>query len=335
MRSPDSVPLTASELGYLWTGTAINELSSWYLRVFHAHAADMEIKELLDTALQMTNKTILEQRKQLLAHDHYAVPQGFAASDALGDGPALFTDRFMLQYLDIAIRLGLVFHSKSLAQAARADVREYFAECVAATIQLVQRIKDTLLRKGMYWRTPALPSEENPEVIHKQSYLNGWFGDTRPLNSIELANLYDTMELLALIEALCMGFAQTSNSEDVARLFSKGASVVREQFDSMSHALLKSHMPIPPTFQAEVTDSTGSVFSDRLMACHIAGVFGSLITQAGYSLGSVMNHELVKLYMSLISEAGAFTEQITKCLIDHEWLEKVPGAVDREALLST
>ncbi|CAM4479463.1 DUF3231 family protein [Paenibacillus tarimensis] len=332
MRSPDSVSLTASELGYLWTGTAINDMTSWFLRVLHQHAADVEIKQLLASALQMTNEFI-DIRKQLLTDDNYTLPLGFGASDVRFEAPVLFTDRFMLQYLKIAIRFGLEFHSKSLALAARTDVRECFALSITKSVQLVQQIKELLLQKGMFWRTPSLPSGESPEVIQKRSYLNGWFGDTRSLNSMELANLYDTMEMLALMESLCMGFAQTSEAKDAKQLFLKGRSIARDQFHSLSKVLLKDNLPIPPTFEAEISDSTINVFSDRLMVCHIAGYFGSIITQAGYSLGSSMKHDLVKLYTTLIGEVGIFAEKITSYLIDNEWLDKVPGAVDREALL--
>jgi hypothetical protein len=149
---------------------------------------------------------------------------------------------------------------------------------------------------------------------------------------MEIANLYLIVDTLLIIEALSIGFAQTSDSEELVDLFQKGASVVNKQYSELGQLLKKDELPIPPSYSAEVSGSKTRVFSDRIMVTHLAGLFGTLVSQYGFSLGTVMNHELVASYYTQLSKAGAFSEKITRVLIDREWLEKVPGALSRNDL---
>ncbi|WP_117170288.1 DUF3231 family protein [Paraliobacillus sediminis] len=325
MRSPKEMPLTAAELGYLWTGYSINEMSKWYLILFRAQAQDEEMKDLYTYALESANEILIE-RKRLLNNDGYPNAIGFSETDIDESAPTLFSDRFLLYYLHNGTRLGLEFHSRSLASATRVDIRKYHSNCVISTIQLHERVVDMLLNKGLYWRTPTLPAPTSPEYIQKSAYLNGWHGDNRPLNSMELANLYQIMDLLMIIETMCRGFTQTADSEEIAEIFQNGVTVAKKQYHALGELLEKDALPIAPSLSAEITDTKKSVLSDRIMVTHVAGLFGSLLSQYGFSLGAAMKHDLVTTYSAQFAKAGAFSEKITRLLIKKEWLEKVPGA---------
>lgn len=317
--------LTSSELGYLWTGYSINEMSKWYLTVFRAQAQDEEIKNLYTYALESANEILIE-RKKLLNNDGYPNAIGFSETDIDVTSPTLFSDRFLLYYLHNGTRLGLEFHARSLASATRGDIRKYHSNCVISTIQLHERVVDMLLNKGLYWRTPTLPTPTTPEYIQKPTYLNGWYGDNRPINSMELANLYQIMDHLMIIETMCRGFSQTSDADDIVELFQKGIKVAKKQYHALGELLEKDALPIAPSLSAEITDSKKRVLSDRIMVTHVAGLFGSLLSQYGFSLGAAMKHDLVTTYSAQFAKAGAFSEKITRFLIENEWLEKVPGA---------
>jgi hypothetical protein len=328
MSEPKSIPLTATELGYLWTGYSINEMSKWYLTIFREHSKDTDMKEIFNLALQDTSK-MLNVRREFLSIEGYPIPEGFSKTDINENSPPLFSDRFMVYYLHKATRLGLEFHSRSLALSTRVDIRKYQEDCLQSCIQLNKRLVDLLLTKGIFWRTPSLPAPTSPENIQKNSYLNGWVGDTRPLNSMEIANFYSIMDLLVMMETLFTGFAQTSESEEVVKLLQKGLTVVKKQLDALVEVIKKDELPIPPSYVSEITDSKKRLFSERIMICHMAGLFGALISQYGFSLGSVMKHDLLAAYSAQIGKAGIFSEKVTKFLIEKEWLEKVPGAIRR------
>lgn len=328
MKNQKMISLTSSELGYLWTGYSINEMSIWFLMVFGEHAKDQEIKELFTSAIEIAEK-LLAKRKVLLSNEGFPLPVGFSKSDINVTAPPIFTDRFFLSYLLKGSRLGVEFHIRALAFSTRQDVRDYHKNCINDAIQLNDNVINIMLKKGVYWRTPTLPAPTNQEKIHKSSYLDGWLGDTRPLNSMEIANLYVIVELLILIETICIGFAQTTTNSDMAELFLKGSKLAKDHYQSFYDMLTIDDLPIPPSYTAELTDSRARVFSNRIMISHLAGLFGSLISQYGFALGSVMKHDLLTEYSTQIGKAGAFAEKLTKLLIRNEWLEKVPGAISR------
>jgi hypothetical protein len=329
MSNLNSIPLTSSELGYLWTGYSINEMSTWYLSIFQEQANDEEIKSLYRFALKNT-KDMLTTRKEILTNDGFPTPVGFSKTDIQESSPPLFSDRFMLYYLQTAAQLGLEFHSRSLGLATRDDVRKYNKDCLTSAFQLNERVVGLLLNKGIYWRTPPLPTPSKPEEIQRTSYLNGWFGVTRPMNSMEMANLYSILNLLIMMETLFIGFAQTSTHEEIIELFHDGVKVVKKHYHLLAEMLQEDELPVPPTYSAELTDSKTRVFSDRIMVSHMAGLFGSLVSQYGFSLGSVMKHDLLAAYTTQIGRAGIFSEKVTKFLIEKEWLEKVPEAISRK-----
>jgi Protein of unknown function (DUF3231) len=150
------------------------------------------------------------------------------------------------------------------------------------------------------------------------------------MNSMEMANLYSILNLLIMMETLFIGFAQTSTHEEIIELFHDGVKVVKKHYHLLAEMLQEDELPVPPTYSAELTDSKTRVFSDRIMVSHMAGLFGSLVSQYGFSLGSVMKHDLLAAYTTQIGRAGIFSEKVTKFLIEKEWLEKVPEAISRK-----
>jgi len=330
MNNRELISLSASELGFLWTGYTINQMSKWYLTAFREQAKDEDIKNLYSFVLKK-NIEILTKRKKFLGDAGYPIPGSFSEKDIKENQPPLFSDRFLLFYIHLGARLGLEFHSRSLALATRGDIREYHADCLHSAVSIYEHVVDLLLNKGVYWRPPSLSAPSTSEVVQKSSYLNGWFGDSRPANSMEIANLYLIIDTLLIIEALSIGFAQTSDSEEVVELFQKGADIAKKQYSALGELLKKDELPIPPSYSAEVSDSKVRIFSDRIMVNHLAGLFGTLLSQYGFSLGTIMNNEWVATFSAQITKAGAFSEKITRFLIEREWLEKIPGAVPRSS----
>jgi hypothetical protein len=225
--------------------------------------------------------------------------------------------------------LGLEFHARALALSTRTDICDSNRESLHTTIQLNDKVIELLLNKGLYWRTPSLPPQKNPEKIQKVSYLNGLLGDTRPINSMEMANLYFLMDILNMLETLLIGFTQIASSEDVKDLFQKGIDSVKKQLNALVEILKQDNLPFPSSLSTEVTVSKEKIFSDQILVTHVAGLMGTLLSQYGYSLGSAMKHDLVKAYTTQLTKAGTFTEIVTRFLIEKEWLDKVPGSIHR------
>jgi len=334
MREPELPALTVSELGYLWMGLSINDMSEKMLLPFRRHADDPSIREAFEYAARTTTEMIA-RRKTLMNAADYPPPTGFTEADVNVDAPKLFTDRFLMYYLRVGAKLGMTFHARAYAVSTRPDILEYMEDCLTVSAQLHRRVTDTMIAKNLYWTTPSIPAADAPERMQKADYLNGWFGDKRPLSSVEIANMYEIIETLDMLDAMSVGFAQTAQTEDTARLLLQGSELARTHARRMRGWLDEEQLSHPPDLIGEISESKTPLFSERLMVCHLAGLFGSLLTVFGFTLGTVMRHDLVARYSALIAETGAFTEKTTRFLIDREWLDKPPGTVDREALLRT
>ncbi|AEI39516.1 DUF3231 family protein [Paenibacillus mucilaginosus] len=324
--------LTGSEIGYLWTGYMIDDMSQCVLGVFEQQAGDPDVLRSIALALNLARSNN-QERTALLTGEGFPLPRGFAESDCAASLPALFGERFFLYYLLLGARLGLHFYAESLSVSIRQDVRSFCAERLSAASRLYGEILDTMLSKGLYIRPPVIPVPEAPEQIQKPSFLQGWFGDTRPLHSVEIANVYKGMELAGLIHAVCTAFAQTMERKDLQSLCTQGAQTAVEHLERLGGLLERDDLPLPPSLLSDVSGSQTPLFSERLMLCHISGLFGSLITHYGQALGSAMKHDVVAAFLALIAGAGNYTEDVTEALIRNEWLEKTPGALDRESLL--
>ncbi|MCI3927069.1 DUF3231 family protein [Paenibacillus sp. TRM 82003] len=332
MQEPELPAPTVLELGYLWVGLSINNMMEKILLLFRRHADDQRIEETYAFAARTTTEMIARRRTIMTSMNYYP-PTGFGESDINVDAPKLFTDRFLMYYLLVGAKLGIPFHARAYAATTRPDLMEYMEDCLTMAAELHRRVTETMIAKNMYWTPPPLPAADASERIQKTGYLSGWFGDKRPFNSIEIANMYEIIETLDMLHTLTLGFAQTAQTEETLVLLRRGSELARSMSRRVRGWLDEELLSLPPDLIGEVSESRTPVFSERLMVCHLAGLYGSLLTILGFSLGSGMRHDLITRFSELTAEAGLFAEKVTRFLIDREWLDKPPGSVDREALL--
>lgn len=324
--------MTAPEIGYLWAGYMVDHMSVCFLTAFHEMAADPDTLQLLQFALEF-GKEQLEKRRDIFHTENMPLPKGFQTEeDVHPSAPALFSDRVLNHYLLIASRLGLIFHSNAHGLAVREDVQAFTAGSIAGTSKLYSMVMGVMLKKGQYLRPPVITLPDTPEFIQKSSFLDGLLGERRPLTAMEIAGLYNSMELVHLLDALNTGFAQAARDPRVKGLHLKAKSMAEEHLSGMGKLLGRDDLHEPVPYLSEVSNSTEASFSERLMLCHAAGLNGSLLEAYGYALGYSMRTDLAALYMKQAGQAGLLAEEMSKTLIDLEWLEKPPGALERRVL---
>jgi hypothetical protein len=94
-------------------------------------------------------------------------------------------------------------------------------------------------------------------------------------------------------------------------------------------------LPKPVNFDALVTDSTESPFSDKLILFH-STIFMSLSIQAyGLALGNCARTDVVSAITRLSAELGIYVKDGLDLMIEHGWLERIPEAANRKELRST
>lgn len=321
--------LCALEISYLWAGYAVDSMSVSILTGFGNQASNNQVKDLLKTAAEFGQEQV-NRRSRILGGEGMPLPKGFTVEeDVHMTAPRLFSDRFYLTYLLIASRLGLLFYSQSLGVACREDARFFASDSLQATERLQNSVLTLMQNRGEYFRPPVLTAPDHPEFIQKTSFLNGFFGDKRPLSGMEISGLYSSMELVLLMEALSTGFAQVSAEPKVKEQFLRMKELTSDHKEALQKMLEKDGLPAPVTYAAEISNSDQPPFSERLMLCHAAGLNGTLIEAYGNALSYTMRNDLAGLYLKMTGQVGLLAESMTKTLVDFEWLEKPPGALER------
>jgi hypothetical protein len=174
-------------------------------------------------------------------------------------------------------------------------------------------------------------SEKN-EFVEKESFLSGLIGDKRPLTAIEITHLFSNVRTNALGKALLIGFSQIVRTQAVKEYLIRGVNIAKKHVDIFGQLLSEGDLPVPMTWDTEVTSSTEAPFSEKLIMFQV-----SLLSAAGtgnYGLGvsASPRKDIALTYVRLAAEIGSFAESGAKIMIDKGWLEEPPKAADRREL---
>ncbi|MUK88480.1 DUF3231 family protein [Ornithinibacillus sp. L9] len=329
------IPLTASELTYLWTSymnaSLTKAVSSYFIEKVH----DDEIKPIIQEILNMSYEA-LDKLTNLFQSDHHPVPKGFTREDVNPDAPKLFTDGFMLEYVLNECALGMNYASMSLDSCTREDVYTYYSNLHSNFNKLHKKALDVSLSKGTYVRPPIIPTPNDVDFVKKQTFLTGWFGERRPLVAPEISSLYANIKRNALGASLLTGFSQVASSKEVRSFLLRGIDIAKKHITIFSDILKESDVPVPMGSDTMVTTSSDiSPFSDKLIMYHTNGMIVQGIGFYGYSISVNIRRDIVSHYSRLMGEVALFCEDGTNIMIKNEWLEEPPQMVDRDALSKT
>ena len=328
------VELTSAEVANLWTQYMNDSLSICILIHFIDKAKDDEIKDLLEFALSIAVNHI-EKIKKFLSEEHYPIPKGFSIDEDVNlSAPPLFTDKFMIFYMHVMTLLGLTGYAGAVSTSTRDDQITYFIKCNNETMELYERIVHLMLNKGFYSRPPHINTPNEINFVNNERYLTGWFGKKRPLNAIEISGISFNMIKIIVKLVLGIGFGQVCQTKEVQKYLLNGKKLCEKQFGELSAILTESELASPPSWISEVTNSTVSPYSEKLMLNHIVILASAAV---GYlAAGASISHrrDLAIKYSKLIAEAGLYVEDGAQLLIKYGWMEQPPLAEDRENLVN-
>lgn len=323
--------LTSAEVGKLWATYMGNSMVSRILPYFINNVDDRDIRSVLDKALTLAER-FRDTIEDIFTREGYPVPRGFDENDVNVGAPRLFGDEFYLHYLKYTSKAGLSVYSIAVPLMTRLDVRELFTDCLKSTADLMNEVNDLLDAKGFLIKPPLIPTPTGIDFIEKQSFLNGFFGDIRPLSALEITHLYDNVQNNAISSAVLTGFSQSAKIEQVRNYFTRGKEIAFKHIQVLNKLLLKDDLPSHPVLDHLVTDSTFSPFSDKIMMSHKLDMFIVRIRTYGNALAFSARHDVASVFARLMAEVGNYVEDGANILIDLGWLEQPPQAADRAAL---
>lgn len=325
--------LTSAEQGKLWATYIGNTMSLCVLVHMLNHVEDREIKMVLERAFHLSKQFVLSI-KEIFVQENYPIPIGFTMEDVNLGAPRLFEDEFYLQYLRYVAKAGISIYGIAIPLVSRPDVRSFFTECIDLTVKLINQVNEILFKKGLILKPAYIPYPNGVDFIEKHSYLNGFFGDIRPLQALEITHLYDNIENNATSKAVLIAFSQVAKSNQSRAFFRRGIEIATKHYGIFSNLLQEEGLTAPPIIDPLVTTSTSAPFSDRLMLFHKLDMYAVRIRSYGNAMSMSPRHDVAGKYARFIVEVGNYVEDGANILIDHGWLEQPPQAANRNSLTS-
>jgi hypothetical protein len=334
MDNGKKVKITSAELAQLWTQYMNDSGSICVLSYFLEKAEDQEISSVIEFALRLS-KTHIEKLTAFFDKEDYAVPYGFKVEEDVDlSAPKLYSDSYVLHFIHQMSKIGLTNYSASVASSTRADITDYYMECLSETMQLYKISKDVLLVKGLYVRSPSIPNEK-VEFVKKQAFLFDVIGEKRPLIVAEVGNLYANTQRNILGVATLIGFSQVAKDKEVTKFFLRGIDIGKKHVKVFGAKLEECNLPVPATLSAEITSSTAYTFSDKLMMFFTTGLIALSIGYYGTGVAQSPRMDLGVMYNRLSLEVQLFSEDGSNIMIHNKWLEQPPMATDRGELGSS
>jgi len=325
----ETQPLTTFEMGKLWATYMGNSMSIQILSYFLKHCEDENIRTLLENGLALS-KDFIKRIEKFFVKDQFPIPIGFTKDDVNLGAPRLYEDEFYVHYLKYAAKAGISLYAVAVPLVMREDIREFFVYCNHCTTIFLGQINNVLMENNFIAKPPIIPTPEGIDKINKQSYLNGFFGEVRPLQALEIIHLYDNIENNTTSKALLLGFSQIVQDEKIKALFKRGLDMTDKAVKQYMEKLHIEHMQPPSYLDHLVTTSTYPPFSDKIMLFHKVDMFAMKIRSFGNSLAVTARRDINMLYARTLINIGIFVDDGMNILIDKGWLESPPRAYDRD-----
>jgi hypothetical protein len=320
--------LTAAEVSALWLQYTGDSMGICVYKYFLNIVENQEIKPILEFALQLSESHVTKIT-EFLKGANFQIPLGFTENDVNVNAPRLFSDQFLLFYSYIMTIHGLTAYSLAITNTEREDIQNYFFECLVSTKELFQKISKLAKNQPKYKSVPSIPSPQGVKFMESPGIISNLIGDKRPLNSSEISSLFFNSTKTGFTRSLSVAFSQVAVREDVRNLMLKYVKLAGKDADSFDAILQQDHLPIPENWDAEITDSTVSPFSDKLIMFHASFLVNAALTYYGASLGSSFRSDIIVNYSKVFThamEAGALSFNL---MVKHGWLEKQPETLDR------
>jgi hypothetical protein len=326
------IQLTSAEIGLLWSTYIQNTATQCFYKHFLQGLEDPDIKPIVQKALAIS-EGFVEKIKRIFMLENFPIPKGFSDEDVNITAPSLYTDLFALSFVYRGGQMIMVYYADALSKVGREDIVEFYSDCLEKTVSLYKKSLNLMLEKGIYDRPPKMDYPQSVEFIKNEpSLIRNWFGESRPLNAIELSELFFSIERNGIGLVLVMGLLQASKDREIKEYLYKAKNFSQKQIDEFNKFLKKNDgFEIHPVTM-EVRNSTVTPFSERLILFFITASNQVAIQAMATALSVSMRSDLALQYTKVIGEIMKFGDEGRDLLVKKKWLEQPPLSTDREKL---
>ncbi len=329
-----NIELSCTEIGGLWSTYIQESMTVCFLTYFLHHLQDEQIVPLAKNALEISQERI-DQIKQFLLAENFPIPEGFSEGDVNLAAPPLFHDTFTLSFIYMMNRLGMIKFAFTASNNVRLDVLDFFNECIHTSTEMFGKAVRMMLEKGIYDRPPKMNYPQKKEYVKKNTFLDGLLGSKRPLNAIELSEIFFNIERNYFSVIVMLGFAQVMKDPKLKELIIRGKKISEEQVELFNKLFMEEDLLGTVTVSMEVTDSVVPPFSDRFILSLINMLNSVDILLISHALSQSLRTDLIAHYTKTIAEVMAYAKDTFDIMVERKWLEQPPLTTDRKELIRT
>ena len=333
------VPLTASELANLWASYLESSIKQQMMKYFLNTIEDPEIGEILEYTMGIARKH-LGWLDDLYTRENHPIPRGFTGEDVNPDAPRLFSDSFILFFLQHLTITRMEGYTTAMQMSTRTDVRQFFSECLADPVEIYNRVVSVMQTRGILIRAPQINIPGKVNFVKNKNYFTGFtglLGRGRGLNSIEISHLFHGLQKNAYREAVFKGFGQVAALQKVRQYMARGRQISRKHVEIFSSLLIKNGLPVSMPWESGVLGTKVAPFSDKLMMQHCRVSSVVLFAAYGKAMPFVSTKRNLGLdFFRLMAEIFRYVKDGEDILIKNGWYEKPPqfaGGREKDKLL--
>ncbi|MDP4084578.1 MAG: DUF3231 family protein [Bacillota bacterium] len=324
--------LTASEAANLWNQYLGDSSSICMYTFYHKHTQDKDIQSILEFALQLS-KLHIKKITDLFNQADYPIPIGYTLEDDVNfEAPRIFSEPLIIYDLEIMTIHGITAYSLAISACERDDIRNYYIECSVQASELLNKLISLSKSRGNFDKSPVIPPPQDITFVEKKGLISDLLADPKPLNVMEISNLFFNVKKTILLKVGTMAFSQIAQHDDVRKFLAKAADQSDRSIRSLSALLQQDNLPTPHTWEADVFPITISPFSDKLMMFHIGFKMSAAIAYYGTGLATSMRADVIATYAKLMTGLMSEANEWLNLMVKYRWLEQQPQAVDRKAL---
>ncbi|WP_100407488.1 DUF3231 family protein [Bacillus solitudinis] len=324
--------LTSSEIAALWSNCQNNSMAVCVFKYFSENVVDTEIKSIIKYALNISEEN-LSQSKHILNENKHPLPVGFSDEDVSPTAPRLYSDAYYLYYIKNMAKVGISVYGVALATTSHSNVRKLLSQSIQSSTELYNKTASLLLSKGLFVEPPYVATSDDVDFIDKKNYKGGLLNrNPRPVNVIEITHVYANIETNIVGQVLLVGLAQVSKSKKVREYCFRGKDIAKKHVKIFSSILTDDEIPAPIPSDLEVSDSTLTPFSDKLIMFHSSLLITSSISNYATASAASLRTDINTTYLRLTTEVANYANDGVNLMIDNAWIEEPPQATNREQL---
>lgn len=332
MTKNHEVGLTSAEITGLWTTYIGESMSICMAKHMLKYLEDADVKPLLEESLAVSQKQ-LSEIQTIFMKEKFPIPKGFTEDDYNSDAPALFFNLLPLSFVYGMSRLSIVNYGMIVTAMAREDIRLFFSTCLNSSHDLFNKAITIMLKKGIYDRPAMIPYPEGIEFAkNRETFLSKWFEPQRPLNVLELTAIFFNSERNYFGLVFLTGFIQVVKDERIKKYLIKGKKLAEKQIKFLNDTLTNDDLPVASMINTEISTSTISPFSEKLILNLITMLNSTALTFIGHSLSTSSRVDLSVEYSKLMVEIMQYGKEGMDLLIERQWFEEPPHAPNRKEL---